>query len=154
MAYLLDTSVLVRVANVDDVHRNVAIRALAMLRRQKESLFTTPQVFIEFRNVATRPKGNNGLGLSPADVETFAAKIEASFPIIPDDAAIFSVWKSLVASQQVIGKQVHDARLVAVCQVHSVSHLLTFNKSHFLRFTGATPGIAVVDPRDVATASN
>jgi len=46
----------------------------------------------------------------------------------------------------VIGKQVHDARLVAVCHVHKVTHLLTFNISHFVRMAGFAPGVVVVDP--------
>jgi hypothetical protein len=42
--------------------------------------------------------------------------------------------------------QVHDARLVAVCQVNAVSELLTFNVSHFSRLTSFGPGVAVLDP--------
>ena len=39
----------------------------------------------------------------------------------------------------VVGKQVHDARLVAVCHVYGVSHLLTFNVTHFARLAGFAP---------------
>ena len=49
----------------------------------------------------------------------------------------------------VIGKQVHDARLVAVCHVHGVTHLLTFNVTHFTRLAGFGPGLTVVDPAAV-----
>ncbi len=49
----------------------------------------------------------------------------------------------------VIGKEVHDARLVAVCHVHKVSHLLTFNVAHFARMAAFAPGIVVVDPASV-----
>ena len=48
-----------------------------------------------------------------------------------------------------IGKQVHDARLVAVCHVYKVTHLLTFNVAHFTRYVGFGPGIVVVDPATV-----
>ena len=41
------------------------------------------------------------------------------------------------------------ARLVAVCHVHQVSHLLTFNVAHFTRFAGFPPGLVVVDPTTV-----
>jgi hypothetical protein len=46
----------------------------------------------------------------------------------------------------IIGKRVHDARLVAVCHAHAVKHLLTFNVSDFVGMAGFGPGIVVVDP--------
>jgi len=39
----------------------------------------------------------------------------------------------------VIGKQVHDARLIAVCHVHAVMHLLMFNIPHLQRMAGFVP---------------
>jgi hypothetical protein len=45
----------------------------------------------------------------------------------------------VVGALGVVGKQVHDARLLAVCQVHGVTHLLTFNVSHFARLAGFGP---------------
>ena len=49
----------------------------------------------------------------------------------------------------VTGKQVHDARLVAVCHVHGVPRLLTFNVGHFLRLSAIPPGVVVIDPAAV-----
>ena len=57
--------------------------------------------------------------------------------------------ESLVSALGVIGKQVHDACLVAVCHVHAVTHLLTFNIFHFVRMAGFGPGLVVVDPATV-----
>ena len=73
----------------------------------------------------------NGLGLSVIETEAKAATFEASFPLLPETPDIFPAWKAIVAALAVVGKQVHDARLVAVCHVHAVSHLLTFNVAHF-----------------------
>jgi hypothetical protein len=56
------------------------------------------------------------------------------------------LWKSIVNSLGVIGKQVHDARLLAMCHVHGVSHVLTFNVGHFTRMAHFGPGIIVADP--------
>jgi len=44
---------------------------------------------------------------------------------------------------------VHDARLLAVCHVHGVTHLLTFNVAHFVRMAGFGTGFVVVDPASV-----
>jgi hypothetical protein len=51
-----------------------------------------------------------------------------------------------VSGAGVIGKRVHDARLVATCHAHAVTHLLTFNVSHFTQMAAFGPGIVVVDP--------
>ncbi|MFW6169215.1 MAG: hypothetical protein ACODAD_01915 [Planctomycetota bacterium] len=56
------------------------------------------------------------------------------------------MWKALVGALAVTGKQVHDARLVAVCHVHAVMHLLSFNVVHFNRMAGFGPGVVVLNP--------
>ncbi len=95
------------------------------------------------------PKSVNGAGLSIAEAESHAAKFEAKFPLLTEVADIYSGWKRLVAALGIIGKQVHDARLIAVCHVHSVTHVLTFNIPHFTRIAAFGPGIVVVDPATV-----
>ncbi|HEY7427165.1 MAG TPA: PIN domain-containing protein [Gemmataceae bacterium] len=149
MAYLLDTNVLVRLANVTDADHAVAARAVLELHRRGEVLHLTPQILVEFRSVATRPIAKNGLGLSAAKAEMEAAGFEAKFPLLAETPDIYPAWKALVTTLGVIGKQVHDARLVAVCHVHKVTHLLTFNVSHFSRMAGFAPGVVVVDPASV-----
>jgi predicted nucleic acid-binding protein len=149
MACLIDTSVLVRLANSADAHHNVAVQATLELHRRGEVLHITPQVLIEFRNVATRSKSPNGAGLSIVITEAHTASFEARFPLLNETPAVYPAWRSLVGALGVIGKQVHDARLVAVCHVHNVTHLLTFNTGHFSRLATFGPGIVVVDPAKV-----
>ena len=149
MPYLLDTNILARLANTADAQHPVAARAVVELHRRGEVLHVTPQVLIEFRSMATRPKAQNGLGLSAVDAEAQAAGFEAAFALLPDTPDIYPAWKALVAALGIIGKQVHDARLVAVCHVHAVTHLLTLNVSDFGRMAGFGPGIVVVDPVSV-----
>jgi predicted nucleic acid-binding protein len=149
VAFLLDTSILVRLANRADASYPAADRAVFELHRRGELLQLTPQNLVEFRNVATRPVAANGLGLAAAAAEAKAAGFEAVFPLLPETADIYPAWKALVGALGVIGKQVHDARLVAVCHVHAVTHLLTFNVAHFVRMAGFGPGLVVVDPATV-----
>lgn len=146
MAILLDTSILVRLANASDPQHADAARAVVELHRRGEVLSITPQVMIEFRSVATRPKSVNGAGLSAAEAESHAITFEGKFSLLADGPDIYSRWKTLVDSLGIIGKQVHDARLVAVCQVHAVAGILSFNVSHFARMAGANPAIRVIDP--------
>lgn len=149
MAFLLDTSILARLANRADALYPIADSAVAKLFLRNEVLHVTGQNLIEFRNVATRPKPMNGLGLTVAEAESKAAVFEASFPLLVETADIFPAWKTLVSALGVIGKQVHDARLVAVCRVHQISHILTFNTNHFVTLAAGTPGLLVVDPSQV-----
>jgi predicted nucleic acid-binding protein len=146
MAYLLDTSVLARLANTADPYHAIAANAVMTLHRGSAPLHITPQNLVEFRNIATRPKSVNGLGLSVAETEAKAAIFEGAFPLLPETPDIFPAWKALVSALGIVGKQVHDARFVAICHVHSVTHLLTFNVAHFLRIAGFGPGVVVIDP--------
>jgi predicted nucleic acid-binding protein len=149
VAYLLDTTVLVRLANLADSFYAVADRAVVELHRAGELLHLTAQNLIEFRNVATRPIAANGLGFSITAAEARAAQFEAAFPLLEETPDIYPVWKAIVSAAGVIGKRVHDARLVAVCHVHRVTHLLTFNTGHFAALGRIPPGIAIVDPTTV-----
>ena len=99
--------------------------------------------------MATRPTALNGLGLSAVDAEAKAAVFEATFSLLAETPDIYPTWKALVGALAVIGKQVHDARLVAVCHVYAVTHLLTLNVSDFARMTAFGPGVVVVDPASV-----
>ena len=90
MAFLVDTSILVRLANTADALHAVATRAVLKLHQRGELLHIT-----------------------------------------------------------VVGKQVHDARLVAVCHVHGVTNLLTFNVAHFAPLARFGAGVMIVDPASV-----
>lgn len=149
MAHLVDTSILSRLANTTDAQHGVATHAVRELHRRGEVLHITPQNLVEFRNMATRPAVNNGLGLTPAEEEAKAARFERMFPLLVETPGIYPAWKALIKTVGVTGKQVHDARLVAVCHVHGITHLLTFNVGHFSRLVGFGPAVTVVDPASV-----
>jgi predicted nucleic acid-binding protein len=146
MAILVDTSVLGRLANRADIGHWVARNAIAELHRRGETLHLAPQNLVEFRNFATRPVKVNGLGLPASAADGLAMTFEAAFSMLAETPDIYPAWKALVGALGVIGKQVHDARLVAVCHVNGVSHLLTFNAGHFARLAGFGPGVVIVDP--------
>ena len=149
MACLLDTSILVRLANSSDPKYPTADRAVVELHRRGETLHIAPQNLVEFRNVATRPLVANGLGLAGTAAEAKAAVFEAAFPLLEETPQIFPTWKALVAAAGVIGKQVHDARLVAICQVYGVEQVMTFNTTHFSTLAAAVAGFTIIDPANV-----
>ena len=150
MSYLLDTSILARLANSADLQHAVALEAVTQLLKQNDQLFIAPQILIEFHNVSTWPTQNDGLGLDCAAAERLMEQYELLFPILPDVPKIFEVWKQVVHSHSVIGKQVHEARLVAVCLCHDIDHILTFNFRHFIRFARPANGLVIVDPKSIS----
>ena len=149
MAHLLDSSMLLRHTNPTDALYPVAAHAIITLHEQGEILHTAPQIFTEFRSVTTRPAEVNGLGLSPAEAQAKAAIYEAAFPLLPETPDIFPAWKALVEAAGITGKQVHDARLIAICQVYGITHILTFNVRHFTRMAAFVPGLTVVEPASI-----
>ena len=149
MAILIDTNVLVRLANGADPDQPVATKAIATLNRRGESLFIAPQNIVEFRAVATRPVSVTGLGRSSAEVKIKIDEYLATFLLLDETPAIFPEWLAIVDALGVVGKQGHDARLVACCYVRGIGQILTFNVSHFSRLTAFRPGLAVLDPATV-----
>jgi predicted nucleic acid-binding protein len=145
--YLADTNVLLRFADrTHPVHPTVRA-AVRKLRTSGHSVRATPQNFVEFWNVATRPIERNGFGLTPATADRLLRLVERLFPLLPDSSAVYTEWRRLVVAFGVSGIQVHDACIAAAMIVHSVTHILTFNTIDFARY-GAR-GIVAVDPTTV-----
>src|SRR5882762_5582468 len=121
------------------------VRSVSILAARRDELKVVAQNLIEFWAVATRPIIDNGLGLTIAQTEHELTELKALFIILPDTADILPEWEQLVVKHQVLGKQAHDARLVAAMLVHRVTHLLTFNIADFKRYNEIT----VVSPSAV-----
>ncbi len=142
---LADTNILLRSLHPEHPRYEVAKEALKTLRLGGETLCIAPQNLVEFWAVATRPLNENGLGMAAERVANEIAILRRLFRLLPYVPEVLDVWQNIVAGQLVIGKQTHDAHLVAIMQVHLVSTILTFNTSHFERF----PGITILDPEHV-----
>ena len=81
MSHLLDTSILVRLANGSDPLHPLAVAALTALIRDDEQLYVAPQNLIEFWSVCTRPlEANGGLGLSVEDARSTVDVLAAELP--------------------------------------------------------------------------
>lgn len=143
--YLLDTNIILRIVQPSAPAHTLAVEAVASILAKGDSIFITPQILIEFWAVATRPVDVNGLGWSATLTEAETQQLHLQFPMLDDRSDIFPIWLQLVKQYHVLGKKVHDARLVAVMQTHNITHLLTFNVADFQRFAEIT----VVHPSEV-----
>ncbi|MFO0805333.1 MAG: hypothetical protein U0791_19690 [Gemmataceae bacterium] len=59
-----------------------------------------------------------------------------------EDAKSYTEWRRLVHTHAVRGKQVHDAKLVALMQANGLTHIMTLNGADFARY----PGLVIIDP--------
>ena len=145
---LVDANVLLRLIQIGHPHQQPALDAISLLhKRDREHLVTCPQALYEMYVVCTRPQDapNPGLGLAPAAAVAQVETAERQFDLEPEPPGVVSRWKELVVRYRVTGKSTHDARLAALMVEREISKLLTFNDSHFTRYTEIT----VLNPFDV-----
>jgi predicted nucleic acid-binding protein len=133
MPVLVDTNILIRLAQPHHPSAPAAARALRALRTANESLHITQQNLVEFWAVTTRPVTANGLGYTTEQAATEVGTLKRLFDLLPE-LPLHDEWERLVTHYSVSGKNVHDARLVAAMLVHGVGSVLTFNAQDFARY--------------------
>jgi predicted nucleic acid-binding protein len=144
MRILADSNVFLRSIQPGHPHFSDADRAIAHLLASGDEICIVPQNLYEFWSVATRPVAQNGLALPLARVSAELSRLKNLFTLLPDLPSILPEWERLVVAHSVVGRNAHDARLVAAMLVHGVSHLLTFDIGDFQRFP-----ITVISPASV-----
>ena len=117
--------------------------------RQRTPLFTGLQHIAEFWNVSTRPPGERGGFNLPLDeVTRRLSRIRRGVKVIAETPLTPEIWLNLVRKHGVRGVQVHDARTVALMLTHSLTRLLTLNKSDFARY--GSEGLQAITPAELA----
>jgi len=145
MAYLPDTSVILRLNEPTNPLCKIVEQCLDKLGQNGEALVIVPQILVEFWVVATRPKSVNGLGLTIEEAEKELKNLQSIFTVLPENEQIFDEWKAIVTKYKVSGKVAHDARIVAAMTVHKIENILTLNPNDFKRFTE----IKAIRPQDI-----
>ena len=143
--YLIDTNILLRIADPKSEKRALALQALEKLADEGHALCITSQVVTEFWSVAIRPPNVNGLGFDTETVRTAVEDMIGQFPLLSETREVFLRWLRLVSDHRVSGKRVHDIKLLALMLEQKITHLLTFNPRDFRGIDGVT----VVDPADL-----
>jgi predicted nucleic acid-binding protein len=147
--HLIDSNILLRLAKRDYPAYSLVRAAIKTLAARGMPLYFMHQNMAEFWNAATRPVEKNGFGIGIKEADLNAREFENAFTLLPDNDAVYRVWRHLVVFHEVKGVKVHDARLVAAMRVHGIAHLLTFNRPDFLRYTD----IKVVDPAELSAVT-
>ena len=139
MKYLLDTNVLLRWSDRNNPCHDACVKAVDRIIDQGSRIYTCAQSLIEYWVVATRPVAVNGFGLNPPDARSNLAEVRRVFVCLPEPPDMADRWERIVLDHEVIGKQAHDARLVALMLSHGITHILTLNTSDFARYPEITP---------------
>jgi len=133
--YLLDTNVLLQIADIGDKQHFTASSAVAQLIGNGDELLIATQNIIEFWSIGTRPLNVNGVGWDPARVGAEVRTFLAQFGLVDESPQIVHTWLDLVSRYNVSGKVVHDARLVALMVMQAVPNIVTFNVADFRRYS-------------------
>ena len=104
--YLVDTNVLLRLANPEIELHTLSQSAIAQLLSRGCKLHYTLQNAAEFWNVSTRPQERNGHGISPRAASLALGNIEEGMTFLPDDDRVYALWRDLVTTHNVRGVQV------------------------------------------------
>lgn len=123
MRYLVDSNVLLRLLQRNDPQHSTIRQVVRALLARGDELCCAPQNIVELWNVSTRPAtARGGFGLTTAETDRRVRLIERVFTILEDTPTVYQEWRRLVVSYSVMGVQVHDARIVAVMNVHGATH--------------------------------
>ncbi len=88
--------------------------------------------------------------MSQTQADAEMTRLNQLYPLFADEPSILVEWQRLVSLYGAMGKQNHDARLVAAMNVHHIATILTFNKSDFIRY----PGIIVFTPVEILSTTS
>lgn len=131
---VVDTSVLVRAFDNSSPDYQTARRFFVESLRKSASLVAFPQVIVEFRVVSTRPAARNGLGRGVRETDERIDLFERLGKVLAEHPDGYPIWRTLVAENQVKGKQNHDARIAAQALAHGIPSVVTFNTKDFERY--------------------
>jgi predicted nucleic acid-binding protein len=141
-AVLVDTNVLLSAtAPLRPLHR----AALAVLKdwpNQGIILTVSSQVLREYLVVATRPVEVNGLGLVLNDALANVAAFLGRLRLLLEPESSWNRLRDLIQAYSCLGKQIHDANVVATALASGVTRLVTANAARFSRFASE---IEVID---------
>ncbi len=131
----VDTNILVYRRIAESPFHGAALAKLNNLDAAGHALWISRQILREYLVSMSRP---GTLAVPPplpsliADVRFF----ETKFLIAEDGPGVTSDLMNLLSAIPCVGKQIHDANIVATMRAHGIPKLLTHNVADFQRFSG------------------
>lgn len=140
---VIDTNVLVHVANVDDPFHEVCRDYVDRRRVESEPTFLTWNVCYEFFRVSTHPSIFSN-PFSAAEALDFVGNLieSPSFSVItPTDRHPIALARTLEEFPELRGNVMHDVHTAILMREHGISRICT-RDADFYRF----PFLTVIDP--------
>ena len=131
---MLDTNVLLAATDEGRAEHHDALTIINDWAAGHTDVCTSGQILREYLSVATRPAEKNGLGLNLPDALGNVRAIRERTTLLTEDSKVADRLLGLMADVQCLGKQVHDANLVATMLVLGIGTVVTMNLEDFTRF--------------------
>ncbi len=129
---VVDTNVLIAAT---DRSRTAHDSSLKFLNEDQRRLAVTPQIAREYLAVSTRPASANGFGLSAEAAVANLNQFLLDMELLAEGVGSTSMLAELVVTHATVGKQIHDANVVAVALANGADTVVTSNTRHFARFS-------------------
>jgi hypothetical protein len=138
----VDTNILVYAHREDSPWHEAAFACLAKLAEGRGAWAIPWPCLHEFLAIATHPQ----IYKPPSTLTTALAQVEAwleapSLVLLGETESYWAELRAALTLARVVGPQVHDARVAALCNLHGVDELWTADRD-FGRF----PGLKVRNP--------
>jgi toxin-antitoxin system PIN domain toxin len=132
----IDTNILVYAHREDSPWHTIAYQRLLELAQGKIFWAIPWPCLYEFLAIVTHPK----IYQPPTPLELALDQIEAwlespSLVLLSETENHWSLVRFLISHGKILGPQIHDARIAALCQAHGVGELWTVDRD-FSRFPG------------------
>ena len=125
MRIFLDSNILVYLLATLSPYHRATVTTVQRLTNQGVLLAIAPQSIYEFWVAATRPTSDGGLGYDPATARSQIHRFVQRFRLLDDSILAWSDVIDLAVTEGVLGRRIHDARLVALMRVSSPSCAFT-----------------------------
>ncbi|HWA89626.1 MAG TPA: PIN domain-containing protein [Rhizomicrobium sp.] len=129
----IDANVLIYAVDIDAGERHVRAKEIMDTANHKNAVLTEQAIF-EFFHASTR-KGKTSIG----EATGIAYDLAANFRVLPPQPTIIEDALALQARYRL---SIWDARLLAVCNAHGCTHLLSEDLQDGARYSG----VSIVNP--------
>jgi uncharacterized protein len=138
----VDTNILVYAHREDSAFHKAAFDRLAELAAAPATWAVPWPCVHEFLAIVTHPRIYAPPTPLPAALDQVDAWLESpTVVLLAESAAHWPTLRGLLAEGRIVGPQVHDARIAALCRQHGVRELWSADRD-FTRL----PGVLVVNP--------
>jgi predicted nucleic acid-binding protein len=149
----VDTNVLIYATRPASPWHSQAIEALTAEIDQGVPIIISPQILREYLAAVTRPAPDNST--TPlADALSNVAAFRSAYRVVDESLAVVVAIETILDQTPTIGRQIHDANIVATMLAHGVRRLLTHNTDDFARFSHLITVVPLVTSAsdDIGTA--